>query len=155
MGFRDDWQDPGPLDAFRGLMNCQDDNSYYAAVKGFSMYVSDVQRSFEDFFTNSPFKQPPIRLQNLTQETADYYNNTGCYGAKAGPPCVVQGMAGIPLNPNLSQFQLYCLNNCVDPYTVQSGGWESAGDKIRQIYKDMWQKFIEAYPPQPPAASSA
>lgn len=134
------WNDPGTIDALKGLLNCQDDNSYYAAVKGFSQYVSEVQDKFESLFPNI------IRLQNLTPETASMYNNTGCHDAKAGPSCVVQGMQGVPLNPNLTQFQLFCLNECADPATVMSGGWEQAGDKIRNMFLDLWKKFQESQP---------
>lgn len=143
---RDDWGNPGPLDAWRGLMACQDDNSFYAAVKGFAPYVPGVQQHFEEN-CKQLFGGVPIRLMNLSQETAEWYNTTGCYGALAGPQCVVQGMAGVPLNPGLTQFQLYCLNDCMDPYTVQSGEWEQAGDAVRQTYKDLWAKFLEEYPP--------
>ena len=144
MGIRNDWSDPTALDAFRGLMACQDDNSYYASIKGFSQYVPDVQRRFEALFE----QEPPLRVQNLTQETADMYNSTGCYGAEAGPQCVRDNLAGKALNPNLTQFQIYCINECMDPDTVQSGEWEQAGDAIRQSYKDLWDKFIELYPPE-------
>jgi hypothetical protein len=143
---RPDWGDPGPVDAFKGLLACQDDNSYYAAVKGFAQYVSDVQQNFEDICTEA-LGSVPLRVQNLTQSTADMYNTTGCFGAEAGPQCVQDNLAGKPLNPNLTQFQIYCLNNCADPDTVQSGGWQQAGDAVRQLFKDLWDKFIEAYPP--------
>lgn len=148
---RPDWGDPGPVDAFRGLLACQDDNSYYAAVKGFAQYVSNCQQEYENNCADI-FGSVPLRVQNLTQANADNYNNTGCYGAEAGPPCVVEGMAGVPLNPNLTQFQIYCLNSCADPATVQSGGWEQAGDAVRETYRDLWEKFIEAYPPPAPHA---
>lgn len=147
MGIRNDWNDPTALDAFKGLMNCQDDNSYYAAVKGFSQYVSNVQQSFEDNCVEM-FGSIPLRLQNLTQQNADNYNSTGCYGAQAGPQCVQTNLAGKALNPNLTQFQIYCLNSCADPDTVQSGHWEQMGDAIRNSYRELWQKFQEAYPPQ-------
>ena len=143
MSIRDDWHNPTELDAFKGLMACQDDNSYYAAVKGFAVYVSDVQRRFEALF-----ETVPLRVQNLLQSTADMYNNTGCYGAEAGPQCVIESLAGKPLNPDLTQFQIYALNNCADPATVMSGQWEQAGDAIRQTYRDLWERFLEAYPPK-------
>ena len=152
MGLRDDWGNPTELDAFKGLMNCQDDNSYYAAVKGFAVYVSNVQQSFDFVFLES-FHGRRLRVQNLTQATADMYNTTGCYGAEAGPQCVQQNLAGKALNPNLTQFQIYALNNCADPDTVQLGGWEQAGAAIRELYRDLWQKFVEAYPPQTQPAS--
>jgi len=146
VGIRDDWNNPSEIDAFRGLLDCQDDNSYYAAVKGFAQYVSDVQKNFEAKCTEL-FGRVPLRVQNLTQDTADMYNSTGCYGATAGPPCVRDNLAGMALNPNLTQFQIYAINECMDPATVQSGDWERAGDAIRQTYKNLWEKFIAAYPP--------
>lgn len=137
------FSDPGPVDAFKGLLNCQDDNSYYAAVKGFAQYVSNVQISFEQSCKDI-FGSVPLRVQNLTQETADWYNSTGCQGATKGPDCVLENVK--VLNPNLSQFQIYCINNCVDPDAVQSGSWEKAGDAIKQTYKELFEKFLEGYP---------
>jgi hypothetical protein len=145
---RPDWSDPTTLDAFKGLFNCQDDNSYYAAVKGFSQYVANVQQRFEDLFTTGP-----LRIKNLTQDAADMYNSTGCYGAEAGPQCVLNQLT--TLNPNLTQFQIYCINNCADPDLVQSGEWEQAGDAIRQSYKDLWERFVKAYAPPAPASVKA
>lgn len=146
MGLRDDWNNPTELDAFRGLFGCQDDNSYYASVKGFAQYVGDVQRNYEQKCVEM-FGRIPLRVQNLTQQNADNYNNTGCFGAQAGPQCVQDNLAGKALNPNLSQFQIYCLNDCMDPDIVQSGEWEQAGDTIRQSCRNLWQKFLKQYPP--------
>jgi len=114
MALRDDWYDPNELDAFRGLMACQDDNSYYAAVKGFAMYVSEVQQRFEDKCTQL-FGFVPLRVQNLTPETADMYNNTGCTGATKGPQCVLdqQDAGKLVLPPNLTQVQIKQINDCV------------------------------------------
>jgi len=141
------WGTPTKLDAFRSLMKIPDANAYYTACTGFKTTCGfgDIDDEFQQACTDA-FGAAPILIENLTDEALALHQSNGWTNAERGIQCVLDQIPFV-LNAEQSEFQKYAINNCIPVSTVQSPEWEQAGDKIRQSYKDLWEKFQEQYPP--------
>jgi hypothetical protein len=148
---RQDWNTPTRLDAYRALMGIPDDNSYYSACTGFkqSAGFGDIDDEFQQACVDA-FGYAPIRIQNLTDDALTLHQSNGWSSAQRGVQCVLD-QGSFVLNPKQTEFQKFCINNCIPVAVVQSGEWERAGQAVRDSYWKLWEKFQEMYPPEAPS----